>query len=153
MLSLKFDDNFEVVKNYVTETPAIVFGEITKGVDRATNDLRNKIILAMRNTPRTGKKRTKPGGGIHIASSRGNAPAPETGNLLRSIRKDRYKRGEDSFFVVGVGSEAPYAQELEDPKIHNRPIIRKILAQERPKIENMLTKILARSTEGVHGSK
>ena len=48
------------------------------------NDIRNTIILSMRNTPKSGRH-YKRGKNTHIASSKGNAPAIDSGDLLRSI--------------------------------------------------------------------
>jgi hypothetical protein len=150
MLELDLKDNFAAVKDVAVNVPAIIFKGITKEADMASNILRNKIILAMRNTPRTGKKYSKEGGRIHIASKKGNAPAPDTGNLLAHIVKDAQKGKDKAFFTVGVSSGVPYATKLEDPKKLDRPIIRKVLAEEWPKIKNDFAKILIkRSTTQV----
>jgi hypothetical protein len=147
LLALKLSENFEVTRSFVVDTPVLVFGKITKETDKATNQLRNKVILAMRNTPRSGRAYTKPGGRLHKASSRGNAPAPDTGNLIANIIKDKYKKGDNSFFVIGVGKGAPYAVKLENPKILNRPILRRVVKQELPRIESMLSAVLTRTTD------
>lgn len=150
MLELDLKDNFKIVKDMAINMPTVIFEGISKEADRATNILRNKIILAMRNTPRTGKKHIKEGGRIHIASKKGNAPAPDTGNLLAHIVKDAQKGKDKAFFAVGVSSGVPYATKLEDPKKLDRPIIRKVLAEEWPKIKNDFAKILTkRSAEQV----
>ncbi len=147
MLDLDLQDNFEHVKDMAVNVPVAIFDGLVKEADKASNDLRNKIIMAMRNTPRTGKKYIKEGGRIHIASKRGNAPAPDTGNLMANIIKDVRKSVDQAFFTIGVGSGAPYATKLEDPKKLNRPIIRKVLAKEWPKIKSNLTKVLIKRSE------
>jgi len=62
----------------------------------------------MRNTPKTGRH-YKRGKKTHIASSPGNPPAIDSGELLRSIMFDVRKME----IEVGVEGGAPYAEYLE----------------------------------------
>jgi hypothetical protein len=73
------------------------------------NNIRNEMINLMRFTPKTGR-RYKRGKRWHIASSAGNAPAVDTGQLLRSIVMDV----RPSEIEVGSKSGAPYARYLEE---------------------------------------
>ena len=81
---------------------------ITRRLAIGANDIRNTIIMSMRETPKTGRiyKRKSV---RHISSSPGNPPAIDTGELVRSIIFDVKP------FEIEVGSEggAPYAEALE----------------------------------------
>jgi len=57
---------------------------ITRRLALGANDIRNTIILSMRNTPKDGRH-YKRGKKFHVASSPGNPPAIDSGELLRSI--------------------------------------------------------------------
>ncbi len=101
-----------------TEVPV----EITRRLAIGANDIRNTIIKSMQNTPKTGRhyKRGK-SGKFHIASSPGEAPAIDFGELLRSIFFDVRP------LEVEVGSfgGAPYAEFLEEgtSKMEARPFL------------------------------
>ena len=61
--------------------------------------------------------------GAHIASIAGNAPASETGNLIRSVKSNSSKSG----LGVSVSAKAPYAVFLEagvqyQTSSENRPV-------------------------------
>lgn len=100
---------------------------------QGANRIRNNMINRMRRTPKTGK-RYKRGKRWHIASSEGNAPAVDTGQLLRSIVMDvRIDEVE-----VGVRGGAPYAIFLEDPEILNRPFLTPAIEEEVPEIERKI---------------
>lgn len=88
----------------VQKMPAGVTKELAIGV----NDIRNTIIVSMQNTPQTGRAYRR-GKKIHIASSPGNPPAIDFGELVRSIMYDVRS------MEIEVGSEAgaPYAEYLE----------------------------------------
>ncbi len=79
-------------------------------------DIREYIIESMRITPKAsyGFKR---GDKTHYPSKKGNPPAIDSGELVRSITFDARK------FVVEIGADkgAPYAKILEDKKGKNRP--------------------------------
>lgn len=81
---------------------------ITKELAIGANDIRNTIIKSMRDTPKTGRH-YKRGKKFHIASSPGNPPAIDFGELVRSIVFDVRE------MEVEVGSEggAPYSEFLE----------------------------------------
>ncbi len=108
--------------------------DVRKAVIRTSVDIRNTVILSMRNTPKTGrvyfrgkgKKRKR-----HVASSFGNPPAIDTGELLRSITHEARAR------EIEVGAEigAPYAEYLEKgtPKMFKRPFLEPALDKYYPK--------------------
>ncbi|OGC76308.1 hypothetical protein A2619_05835 [candidate division WWE3 bacterium RIFOXYD1_FULL_39_9] len=107
------------------------------------NRIRNRMINLMRHTPKTGKKYRR-GKKWHIASSPGNAPAVDRGQLIRSIVMDE---GID-YVEVGVKSGAPYAAALEEgtskagrgrkTKILPRPFLKPSVAAEMPRIESRI---------------
>lgn len=82
--------------------------DITKRLAIGANNIRNTVILSMRDTPKTGIT-YKRGKKFHIASSPGNPPAIDTGELARSIIFDV----RDMEVEVGVAGGAPYAPFLE----------------------------------------
>lgn len=108
------------------------------------NAIRNNMIYGMQRTPKTGK-RYKRGKRWHIASSPGNPPAIDTGQLLRSIAMDvRIDEVE-----VGVKSGAPYARYLEEGtkktnKLKPRPFLAPAVEEEVPKIERRILMDLER---------
>lgn len=99
-----------------------------RGLFRATEAVRNEAISLVQNSPATG--RTYQRRGIaHVASSPGNPPRTDTGNLINSIRtKFMY---ENLTGIVNAG--ALYAAPLEfgTPKIEPRPFMRPALANRR----------------------
>jgi len=100
-----------IVGKYGREAGHRIMAELVAGA----NEIRNEIILSMRNTPKSGRlysrgysKKGKPV--MHRASSPGNPPAVDTGDLLRSIIADA------RFTEVEVGSiitNPPYPIFLE----------------------------------------
>ena len=88
---------------------------IPSGLNReliiGANKIRNTVILSMKNTPKTGRYyRRGKSGKYHIASSPGNPPAIDYGELVRSIMFDV----QDWEMEVGSFGGAPYAPFLEE---------------------------------------
>lgn len=94
--------------------------DITRRLAVGANDIRSTIILSMKNTPETGRH-YKRGKKFHIASSPGNPPAIDSGELLRSIMFDV----RDMEVEVGSIGGAPYAEFLEfgTKKMEARPFL------------------------------
>ena len=94
--------------------------DITKRLAIGANNIRNTVILSMRDTPKTGIT-YKRGKKFHIASSPGNPPAIDTGELARSIIFDV----RDMEVEVGAAGGAPYALFLEEgtKKMKARPFL------------------------------
>ena len=94
-------------------------GTITDRLAIGANDIRNTIILSMRNTPKTGKH-YKRGKKKHIASSAGNAPAIDSGDLLKSIIFDVRPMEIEVGSIINV---PPYPRYLEEgtEKMDARP--------------------------------
>ena len=76
---------------------------------QGANKIRNHMIQGMRDTPKSGLKYRR-GGRWHIASSPGNPPAIDSGELIRSLVMD----AGDDWVQVGSKSGAPYAVFLEE---------------------------------------
>ena len=93
--------------------------EITERLAIGANDIRNTIILSMRNTPKTGKH-YKRGKKTHIASSSGNPPAIDSGDLLKSIIFDVRKMEVEVGSIIDI---PPYPRYLEEgtKKMDARP--------------------------------
>ena len=81
-------------------------------------EIRNEAISSMRSTPKTGLTYPRQKGKkMHIASSPGNAPAVDTGDLIKSLIIDtRPGGGAFTDFEVEVGTnitDPPYGSYLE----------------------------------------
>ncbi|MBU1621803.1 MAG: hypothetical protein KKF27_21985 [Gammaproteobacteria bacterium] len=85
-------------------------GPINIELNLGATKIRNTIIKSMRDTPKTGRHyRRGKSGKAHIASSPGNPPAIDYGELVRSIMYDV----RDMELEAGVAGGAPYAVFLE----------------------------------------
>ncbi len=105
----KLNKNLNKIGEELFEVARNVPDEITKRLAMGANDIRNTIILSMRDTPKDGRT-YKRGKKKHIASSAGNPPAIDFGELVRSIVFDV----RDMEIEVGADGGAPYAAALED---------------------------------------
>ena len=61
---------------------------------------------------------------IHFPSKRGNPPAIDTGNLASSIRINP-ARTIGKNYQASVSTDVEYAESLDNPKLKNRPFMRK----------------------------
>ena len=105
------------------------------------NRIRNKMINSMRRTPRTGRRYKVGKNRYHIASSPGNAPAINTGNLLRSLKID------DGIDYVEVGStlkKIPTYLERGTLLMEPRPFMEPAAKAEIPRIRRKIRDDLAR---------
>jgi HK97 gp10 family phage protein len=116
------------------------------------NDMRNYIILNMRNTPKDNSKSyarnfksTLSGGKVpkinkrtkyHHPSFPGNYPAIDTGALIKSIKFFN----SESRLEIGIMDDVPYAKDLElgTNKMKARPFLRPTLKLFEPKIKNSI---------------
>lgn len=128
---------------------------VEKSLDRCMDilnegaiNLRNDIILSMRNSPPTGKlyTRTSKKGHVvrHRASSPGNPPRPDTGALIRSIGIDTHP----DYIEVGSRITKPnYPLFLEQgtPKMEARPWLEPAFKKEEPKLKRRLVMVLQRA--------
>ncbi len=111
-------------------------------------DIRNTVILSMRNTPKTGRVyRRQKGKKRHVASSPGNPPAIDTGELIRSITTDARRR------TVEVGAEigAPHSLFLEKgtDKMGARPFLEPAMDKHLPELENKIKRAIIGSVRGL----
>lgn len=98
-------------------------------------DIRNEIIESMKYTPKTGREYPRQQGKkIHIASSPGNPPAIDTGELVSRVLAESFENGA----IVGVIAGAPYAVLLENPESMNRPFLKPALDKIEPTIEKKI---------------
>lgn len=107
-IEVKDHDN---LREFLKRFPGDANKQTVKDLQKAGNDLRNNVILAMRNTPRligTAYQRTK-SGTVHHPSMPGFAPAVDSGNYVKSIHADKL-RGGAHVWVAGV----PYLKYLEE---------------------------------------
>lgn len=110
------------------------------------NEIRNDIILSMRNSPQTGKAyfrgRTKKGKPkFHRASSPGFPPRPDSGDLLRSIITDV------RFTEVEVGSiitNPAYPKFLEEgtSRMEARPWLEPAKKRGEPRLRMAMRRLL-----------
>lgn len=115
-------------------------GELDKVLFIGGNDIRNDIILSM--VP--GRRTTGPSGIIykrgnisHQASAPGEAPAVDTGQLLRTIL---FEAGNNTLEVGSAGG-APYSEFLEDgtKNMEPRPFLQPAVDKNTKKItENIM---------------
>lgn len=114
-LNKKLDNIGANLFKVATEVPV----DITRELALGANQIRNTIILSMRNTPQTGKI-YKRGKKQHIASSPGNPPAIDSGDLLKSILFDVRDMEVEVGSIIDV---PPYPTYLEEgtSKMKARP--------------------------------
>jgi HK97 gp10 family phage protein len=117
----------------------IASSKIRDEIIMSAHEIRNDIILSMRNTPKTGNVYRR-GGKEHIASSPGNPPAKDTGELIRSIVVDNA----GDTIEVGVTSGAPYGKYLErgTDKMKARPFLQPALDKNLPGIKSRILALI-----------
>ena len=108
---------------------------------RAVNEVRNATIETLSGS-RSGRVYRVPGTRqTYIASSPGQAPAVQLGDLRKSVKGGIEKEGKD---VIGfVGSELPKASMLEmgTSKMLPRPWLRPSFEKSSDKIKEIFTKV------------
>ncbi len=81
-------------------------------------------VSAMSAGPHTGVVYKRSGGGnfqrFHRASARGERPAPDTNNLLNSVKDQKIASLQHAVYVDDA--KAPYGKWLQDPLVLDRPI-------------------------------
>jgi HK97 gp10 family phage protein len=127
----KLNKDLSKIGKELFKTATKIPDEITKRLAMGAIDIRDTIILSMRNTPKKGRI-YKRGKKKHISSSPGNPPAIDRGELVRSITFDV---GE---MEVEIGAEAgaPYASFLETgtKKMEARPFLDPAVEKHRQEI-------------------
>ena len=107
----------------------------------AANNIRNDMIGGMETTPKTGRRYRKRKGVYHTASSPGNFPAVDTGNLKNSIIMDA------RFDEVEVGSIITYPAypkflEFGTARMKKRPWVKPVYDTQKPKIEKAVNRLM-----------
>lgn len=112
--------------------------EVDRLVFRIAHQIRNEAIRLIQQGTKSGRIYVR-GGIRHQASAPGEAPATDTGNLVRSIRVDHQPASGRASVVVG----AEYGAELEfgTRKMAPRPFLRPAVANVRQKIPELVKSI------------
>ena len=85
---LRRTPTFDAELKRLNATPEAIAKAVREELKTTATDIRNHIIRSMTNTPKSGRSYTKKSGLIHISSSPGNAPARDSSELARSIKKE-----------------------------------------------------------------
>ena len=120
--------------------------DLMQELQRGAIEFRNKIVLSMRNSPATGKRyrvgTNKKGKGVYKrASSPGNPPRPNSGDLIRSIVMDARA------LEVEVGSNItrpayPLFLEKGTKRMEARPWLAPAVNKIEPRIKFNMRRIL-----------
>jgi hypothetical protein len=146
---IKIDNELKTLSNRLGDgIPKQLIGDLEDELVVAGNDIRNRIIEGMQDTPKTGTIYTKKGGRRHIASSPGNFPAVDTGDLISNIVVDETRKG------VEVGSillDPPVGSILEDGtrNMKKRPWMEPTIDEISPVIEFNIQEALLNSIKRV----
>lgn len=105
-------------------------GVISRGLTRKAKRYKKKVVDTMVQTPATGRVYAKGNATgftrAHRASSKGNPPAVDTGNLIRSV--EDHKTSPTTHEVYVDDPKAPYGKYLERPRL-DRPIMGDLLTR------------------------
>ena len=126
------------------ETPDKIKRRLTVGA----NTIRNTIIKSMAREKKSGKFYRR-GGKTHRASAPGEAPAVDSGELLRAIVFD--VRGME--VEIGAEAGAPYAELLEEgtSKMEARPWLEPAVEKHGGVIVNAVGKTVSKAIEEAIG--
>lgn len=107
----------------------------------SANNIRNDMITGMETTPKTGRRYRKRKGVYHTASSPGNFPAVDSGDLVKSIIMDA------RFDEVEVGSIITYPAypkflEFGTSRMKKRPWVKPVYDTQKPKIEKAVNRLM-----------
>ena len=142
-----FGDTDRVLRRFSKRIQRLVLKDARRGILKeliiGANNIRNEAILSMKNSPPTGK-RYKRGSKWHIASSPGNPPRVDTGNLIGSIIMDaRHNEVE----VGSIITDPPYPIYLEEgtDKMAPRPWLEPAFDKNKGKIQRGVLQAVIRS--------
>lgn len=110
-------------------------------IDSSAQNIRNHAIRSIKNSPATGRT-YKRGNIAHTASSAGNPPKTDTGNLVSSISASV---GE---LEAEIGAYANYSSHLEfgTKNMKARPFMFPALEQERKTFKNRMDRAMKSAT-------
>ena len=115
---------FSSIDSTTEQVENLYIQKVLTYINKVSNTFQENIQRSMVNSPATGNTYTS---GVnenitHIASSEGNPPRPDTGNLKNSIMPFRARRVGD-VISGGVDTEMEYAYSLDKGRL-NRPFMR-----------------------------
>lgn len=112
-----------------------------RGVIMGANLIRNEVLRLILQTPKTGRIYRRRGV-EHQASAPGEAPASDTGNLVRNITVEV----DAPKLTAKVNSAAKYAAALElgTERMEPRPHMRVALANKRQEVEAVVAREIAK---------
>ena len=122
------------VKNVEERIRQAVHRGVKRGVVAGTELVRNEALRLILHTAKTGRLYQRRGR-VHQASAPGEAPASDTGTLVRNITT-RYSEDGKAFVGI-VAAHTHYAASLEygTPRMAPRPFMRPALANKREEID------------------
>lgn len=109
-----------ITKNEFPELGRMVPERFNQGMDALAEEGINHAKLLMNDSPASGRTYQRPGGKTHTASSPGNAPRPDTGTLINSLRWE--PRGQNRALIASA--EHGYYLEYGTEKMAARPFFR-----------------------------
>lgn len=129
----------------VRRFPDALLRECKEAVVDTAFKIRNTIIRGMYDTPKTGRKYRR-GGKWHTASSPGNYPAVDSGELVSRIVPPDVRESE---VEVGAEAGAPYGIALESgtEKMKPRPWLQPSLEAHEFELETDIGKAILKSAE------
>ena len=133
-------------ENMFLNVPKGVQYDIEKNIKLCCEKVRGDIVLSMAQTPRDTSRSYKRGKKEHNPSMPNNPPAPDTGNLRRSIKYEVKGSGTEVYGVVGSTQKEPdYATwtEYGTSKMAPRPWLRPNMLKNETWIRNILKETVA----------
>ena len=147
--TLSFDQFSDYLKNIAPH----VEEETTKAIELCCQKVRSDIQESMAKTERNMDKSyyTHNKKIPHHPSLPGNPPAPDTGNLRKSINYEIYAEPRSPYGVVGTTQkDPPYGEYMEygTSKVAPRPWLRPAMKKNNEWIREAITKSVARGLKG-----
>lgn len=151
------DMSFNQFSKYLSNVAPKIQSELEKTIGLCCEKVRSDIQDSMAHTPRDSSKtyythnKTIP----HHPSLPGNPPAPDGGNLLKSIRYEIHDENGKVYGVVGSTQKDPdYAVWMEygtsDGRIKHRPWLRPAMIKNNEWVRKSIAKAVA---DGLKGAK
>lgn len=125
--------------NHLPQITAQIRPSVSTVVRKTAFDLEADVKKEMR-SPKSGRSYRR-GGGIHVASAPGEAPAVDLGQLINSIQTQHL-----TDLTSTVGTNVNYATPLEygSRKMAPRPVWRPVAERLRPLFIEAITQLLQR---------
>ena len=119
-----------------------------RGIFMGANIVRNEVLRLIQQTPKTGREYRRRGV-THTASAPGEAPASDTGALVREVRVSV----DEAKLTATVNSGAAYAAALEfgTPTMQPRPYMRVALQNTRERVVQVVNEEIRKALEANGG--